>query len=132
MRIITTPNGIGNKAHDIWSTNYRTEGNEGEKIPSLSSVQNSGLSLSRLTGEGGRRPGEGNSEGDPSLACGRGLGEGPIWKCHFVDIHRAAADGLPVNIEELKAGMADPEGWAQEFECQFLDAHWKSMVRNLI
>jgi hypothetical protein len=27
MRIFTTPNGIGNKAHDIWPTKYRTEAN---------------------------------------------------------------------------------------------------------
>jgi phage FluMu gp28-like protein len=47
----------------------------------------------------------------------------PIWSCHLVDIHRAMADGLPGDIEEFKAAMNDPEGWAQEFECQFLDAH---------
>jgi phage FluMu gp28-like protein len=43
------------------------------------------------------------------------------WSCHFVDIHMAAKDGLPVNVEELRTALDDPEGWAQEFECQFLD-----------
>jgi hypothetical protein len=35
--------------------------------------------------------------------------------CHFVDIHTAVKEGLSVNIEELKAAVDDPEGWAQEF-----------------
>jgi phage FluMu gp28-like protein len=30
--------------------------------------------------------------------------------------------GLDLNIEELKEGLNDPEAWAQEYECQFLDA----------
>ena len=38
-----------------------------------------------------------------------------------MDVYRAAGDGLPVDPEELKAALDDPEGWAQEFECQFLD-----------
>jgi phage FluMu gp28-like protein len=44
-------------------------------------------------------------------------------------IHDAVAAGLADKsgktreafIEELKAGLDDPEGWAQEFECEFLD-----------
>jgi phage FluMu gp28-like protein len=31
------------------------------------------------------------------------------------------AQGLPVNVEELREAINDPEGWAQEFECEFLD-----------
>jgi hypothetical protein len=38
-----------------------------------------------------------------------------------VDIYTAVKEGLPLDIEELKAAVDDPEGWAQEFECQFLD-----------
>jgi phage FluMu gp28-like protein len=44
------------------------------------------------------------------------------WSKHHVDIYEAVKAGLPVNIEELKAGLDDPEGWAQEYECQFIDA----------
>jgi phage FluMu gp28-like protein len=40
---------------------------------------------------------------------------------HLVSIYDAVKDGLPVNIEELKAGLDDPEGWQQEFECIPLD-----------
>lgn len=40
---------------------------------------------------------------------------------HKTTIHDARAAGLPVDIEALRAGLDDPEGWAQEFECEFLD-----------
>lgn len=44
------------------------------------------------------------------------------WSRHLIDIHTAKARGLPVDVDELRAGMGDAEGWAQEFECQFLDS----------
>jgi len=43
------------------------------------------------------------------------------WSRHVVDIYQAVADGLPRNIDELRAGLADDELWAQEFELQWLD-----------
>lgn len=43
------------------------------------------------------------------------------WSCHRVTIHDAIAQGLPVNAEELRLALDDPEGWAQEFECEFMD-----------
>jgi phage FluMu gp28-like protein len=117
VRLITTPNGIGNKAHDIWVRNYHPH-------PALSRRTGEGgrkpgdrtLSLSHQMGEGGRRPGEG----------------GPMWSCHFVDIHAAAKQGLKVNVEELKEALNDPEGWAQEFECQFLDVQATLLPYELI
>jgi phage FluMu gp28-like protein len=115
MRIITTPNGIGNKAHDIWSRNFL--GSAGVSpapsgVPPLDSSDSAGVT--------------------PAGATGTVALQEAIWKCHFVDIHRAKREGLPVNIEELKAGMADPEGWAQEFECQFLDAQAVLLPYELI
>jgi len=87
VRLITTPNGLGNMAHDLWVKNH----------------------LSRQTGEGG-----------------------PMWSCHLVDIYQAKKDGLPVNIEELRAALNDPEGWSQEFECQFLDVQTVLLPYDLI
>jgi len=46
---------------------------------------------------------------------------GRMFSRHVVTIHDAVADGLPRDIDELKAAMNDPEAWAQEFECQFVD-----------
>jgi len=107
VRLITTPNGIGNKAHDIWIKNCIMVGRDSVE-PSNGPAQSS----------------HGSTESRPT--------DRPIWTCHFVDIHRAQRDGLPVNVEELKAGMADPEGWAQEFECQFLDAQAVLLPYDLI
>ena len=41
---------------------------------------------------------------------------------HKITIQDAVAQGLPVNIDELKEGLDDPTGWAQEYECEFTDA----------
>ena len=43
------------------------------------------------------------------------------WAKHIVDIYQGVADGLPRDIEELKAGCGDPDTWAQEYELQWLD-----------
>lgn len=43
------------------------------------------------------------------------------WSRHVVDIYQAVADGLPRNIDELRAGIADEDAWAQEYELQYLD-----------
>lgn len=71
IRLITTPNGIGNKAHDLWSKNFQ----------------------------------------QPDAK----------WSCHRVTIHDAVKQGLPVDVDELREGLDDPEGWAQEYELEFLD-----------
>lgn len=43
------------------------------------------------------------------------------WSKHLVTIYDAVKQGLPVNPDELKEALDDPEGWAQEYECEFLD-----------
>jgi phage FluMu gp28-like protein len=43
------------------------------------------------------------------------------YSAHMVTIHDAVAQGLPVNIEELKKALDDAEGFAQEYECVPLD-----------
>lgn len=40
---------------------------------------------------------------------------------HFVTIHDAIAAGLPLDVEELRAGLDDGDLWAQEYECQPTD-----------
>lgn len=44
-----------------------------------------------------------------------------VWSRHEVDIYEAVRQGLPRNIEELKAGLNDADAWAQEFELQWMD-----------
>jgi phage FluMu gp28-like protein len=103
VRLITTPNGIGNMAHDIWVKNCKQPVNE-----RISESVNSPITHSLIQ--------------TSSTA----------WSCHFVDIHAAVNEGLPANIGELKAAMDDPEGWAQEFECQFLDVQSTLLPYELI
>ncbi len=43
------------------------------------------------------------------------------WSRHTLTIYQAVLMGLPVDIEQLREAFDDPDGWAQEFECQFLD-----------
>lgn len=44
-----------------------------------------------------------------------------IWSRHVVDIYQAVADGLPRDIDALRAGIADDDAWAQEYELRYLD-----------
>ena len=53
------------------------------------------------------------------LMTDRGLDA--TWSRHEVDIYRAVADGLPRDVDELKAGLNDDEAWAQEYELQWID-----------
>lgn len=48
-------------------------------------------------------------------------GKDELWSRHSVDIYQAVADGLPRNIDELRAGIADEDAWAQEYELKYLD-----------
>lgn len=59
-------------------------------------------------------------------------GKASKWSVHRVTIHDAVRQGLPVDIEELKAAIDDPEGWAQEFECDFLDTATVLLPYDLI
>ncbi|RIA44056.1 phage FluMu gp28-like protein [Hephaestia caeni] len=43
------------------------------------------------------------------------------WSRHIVDIYQAVRDGLPRDIDQLRAGMADEDLWSQEFELKWLD-----------
>lgn len=43
------------------------------------------------------------------------------WSRHLVTIYHAVLCGLPINLQQLRELFDDPEGWAQEYECEFLD-----------
>ncbi len=44
-----------------------------------------------------------------------------LWSKHRVNIYQAVADGLPRDVEMLRAALSDPDAWAQEYELQGLD-----------
>lgn len=43
------------------------------------------------------------------------------WSRHTVDIYQAVADGLPRDIQELRAALNDEDIWAQEYELQWAE-----------
>lgn len=48
------------------------------------------------------------------------------------DIYQAVEQGLPVDIDSLRRGIDDPDAWAQEYECQFLDEATAFLTYDLI
>lgn len=44
-----------------------------------------------------------------------------VWSRHTVDIYQAVKDGLERDISMLRAGIADDDLWAQEYELKWLD-----------
>jgi len=137
VRLITTPNGIGNKAHDLWVKNYK--GNERINESANERMGNSGPAE-----QAERQEEKKHDKTNPVIAdLARPDQNSPLtdslsqtsltaWSCHLVDIYTAQKQGLPVNIEELKAALDDPDGWAQEFECQFLDVQSTLLPYELI
>ena len=104
-RIITTPNGAGNKTHELWTKNHlnaQCEVRSAESIPNNSNAECGAQNAELIPQSELRTP---HSK----------------WSCHHVDIYEAVRGGLKMNIDELKAALDDPEGWAQEYELQFLD-----------
>ena len=63
-----------------------------------------------------------------STPKGRGNKFADLWEhnenysTHKVTIEDAVRMGLKVNIDELKAGVDDPDIWAQEYMCEFIDS----------
>ena len=62
-----------------------------------------------------------------STPKGRGNKFADLWEHndkyskHKVTIEDAVRMGLPIDIDELKAGVDDPDIWAQEYMCEFID-----------
>ena len=56
----------------------------------------------------------------------------PAYSKHKVTILDAKAQGLPVDLEELRAGVDDPDIWAQEYLCEFIDSSSVLLPYDLI
>lgn len=54
------------------------------------------------------------------------------WSRHIVDIYEAVKQGLPVDIDELRAAINDEEAWGQEFELKWLDTAAAWLTYELI
>jgi phage FluMu gp28-like protein len=87
-------------------------------LPSVTNPLRGQLKVRVLSTPNGQGNGFYNLWSDDAAA---GAPAGAQWSRHRTTIHDAVAAGLPVNIAELKRQLNDPDGWAQEFECQFID-----------
>lgn len=54
------------------------------------------------------------------------------WSKHLVTIYHAVLMGLPIDVAQLREIFGDPEGWKQEFECEFLDGSAVLLPYDLI
>lgn len=45
----------------------------------------------------------------------------PDFTRHKTSVYDAVEAGLALDIDELRENLADPDGWAQEFECRFME-----------
>jgi phage FluMu gp28-like protein len=57
---------------------------------------------------------------------------GAAWSRHKTTIEDAAAAGLQVDIPALRRQLNDPDGWAQEFLCEFIDSACVLLPYDLI
>ena len=63
-----------------------------------------------------------NGNGSPMHKIWTKAAGSMAWSKHLVTIYHAVLMGLPVDIEQIREAMDDAEGFAQEYECQFLDS----------
>jgi phage FluMu gp28-like protein len=54
------------------------------------------------------------------------------WSGHWVDVHKAVAEGCPIDIEEMRRGLNDDDTWNQEFCCVFLKSTGAWLTLDLI
>jgi len=54
------------------------------------------------------------------------------WSRHSTDIHQAVADGLPRDVDEMRAALADDELWRQEYELEWMDGASAWLTYDLI
>ena len=55
-----------------------------------------------------------------------------IWSRHIVDIYEAVKQGLPIDIDEVRAALNDEQAWGQEFELKWLDTAAAWLTYELI
>lgn len=58
--------------------------------------------------------------------------EGGRFKPHFLPVTQAVAEGLPLDLEDLRAGLQDPDAWSQEYLCEFVDSSTVLLPYDLI
>jgi len=99
IEVISTPNGTAGKFYEI--------------------AKQAGL-VGQQAVDGRRDTGESLVASVSSLSDTYRMPSAGLWSGHRVDIYDAVYQGLPANIDLLRAGCDDEETWMQEYCCQFL------------
>jgi phage FluMu gp28-like protein len=60
------------------------------------------------------------------------LWESKTFSHHKTTVYDAKQQGLDIDIEALKDSLADPDGWAQEFECVFMQSSEQLFEADLV
>jgi phage FluMu gp28-like protein len=55
-----------------------------------------------------------------------------IWSGHWCDVHKAVAEGCPMDAAMLRGAVGDEETWQQEYECAFLSERDNYIPLDLI
>jgi phage FluMu gp28-like protein len=116
LRIISTPNGLNNKFAHLWHSHNLT----------LNPNPNLNPSSSITGGARSTVPHFNNNQSVPFASEGNLQSkisnlQSPLFHTSRITIHDAIRDGLPLDSAELQAGLNDPEAWAQEYLCEFMD-----------
>lgn len=86
------------KSRDIWGALFPVISARGQKLRVISTPNGKGNKFYELM-----------------------TAETTTWSKHVVDIYEAVRQGLDRDVDELRAGMADEDKWAQEYELKWLD-----------
>ncbi|MGS4945192.1 terminase large subunit domain-containing protein [Meridianimarinicoccus sp. RP-17] len=86
------------KSRDIWAALFPVISKGGQKLRVISTPNGKGNKFFELM-----------------------TAEDSVWSRHSVDIYQAVAEGCPRDADELRAGIADEDAWAQEYELKWLD-----------
>ena len=54
------------------------------------------------------------------------------WSHHWCDVHRAVAEGCPIDVALLRGAVNDEQTWQQEYECAFLSERDNFIPLDLI
>jgi len=106
IEIISTPNGTRGKYYELAKAAELVEQQTGMSAPPSEEPQYPTRSAQRPQplGPGGR--GHRAQQGE--------------WSGHWVDLASARIQGLKVDVESLRAAIADDDAWQQEYCCRFL------------
>ncbi len=98
IEVISTPNGTGGKFFEIAKAAGLVTGPL-SLVPGPSACGGSALETTSDKGQGTKDV---------------------LWSGHKIDIYEAVRQGLPADLDLLRAGCDDEEMWLQEYGCQFL------------